>query len=271
MLSFPDIVTVARGELAATFRGRRGWLLALALFLLGAIPSLLRLLGQHSAQAAELHRAHAAALVKIYDRDIARALLDCPPVLVVVALATFFFQPLIVLFAGSDRLAAEIDSGSIRFWTVRAPRAEIVVGKMLGLWAVVSLLTIGVQAAITVVAIVDQPRDWVWTLRWAAEIMLYSSASALVYASLCTFLSVVLARPRLVFLLGFGVVFALRIARTVLRERDATRLASMVPGALDQLFLSAGAGPKLAATAVVAGWSLALMTGAALVFQRRSV
>ena len=29
--------------------------------------------------------------------------------------------------------------------------------KMLGLWAVVSLLTIGVQAAITVVAVVDQP------------------------------------------------------------------------------------------------------------------
>jgi hypothetical protein len=271
MLSLTDVVTVARAELAGTFRGRKGVLVAVMLFLLAAVPSLLRLIGAHSASAPELQRAHVAAMVRIYDVEIARVLIDCPPMLVVVALATFFFQPFLVLFAGSDRLAAEIDSGSIRYWTVRAPRASIVLGKALGLWAVIALVTIGVQMAITVIAVVDQPRDWLWTLRWGGAIMVFSAASALVYASLCTFLGVLLARPRLVFLLGLAVVFGLRVVRTALRNHEAGTLASLFPGALDQLFLTAGAASKLIAFGVVAGWSAVLLVGASVVFQRRSV
>lgn len=271
MFSLTDIVTVARAEVAATFRGRKGVALVLMLVALAAVPSVARLFGQHSGSAVELQRAQVAALVRIYDVDIARALIDCPPVLVVVALATFFFQPFFVLFAGSDRLATEIDSGSIRYWTVRAPRAGILIGKALGLWAVVSLITIGVQAAITVVAIADGPKDWLWTLRWGGAIMVFSTATALVYASLCTFLGALLARPRLVFLLGLGLVFGLRVARMALRHYQAHTLASLFPGALDQLFLTAGAASKLLATGVVAGWSAVLLAGGALVFRRRSV
>jgi len=270
-MRFTDILTVARREVGVTFRGKRGVLLASILVGLAAVPSLIRLMGQHSANATQLQRAHVAALVKIYDRDIARVLVDCPPALVVVALATFFFQPFFVLLAGSDRVASEIDSGSIGYWTVRAPRPGIVLGKALGLWAVVALLTVAVQAAITVVAVVDQPHDWSWTLRWAGEIMIYSCATALVYASLCTFLGVLLARPRLVFVVGMAVVFVLRIARTALRDRQVDRIASILPGSLDQMFLTTGAGAKLAASAVVAGWSAVLLLAAAVVFQRRSV
>jgi ABC-type transport system involved in multi-copper enzyme maturation permease subunit len=271
MMSFTDILTVARAETAAAFRGRKGLSLVVVLILLAGLPSMLRLLGEHSVDAAALQRAHLAALVKIYDVAIARTLVDCPPALVVSALATFFFQPFLVLYAGSDRLAAEIDSGSIRYLTVRAPRGGIAVGKAVGLWAIVSLVTIGVQLAITIVAIVDAPGEWLSTLRWFAAIATFSCAAAVVYASLCTFLGALLARPRLVFLIGIGLVLALRLVRTALREHNAERLSTIFPGALDQLFLTPGAAAKLQATAVVAAWSLVLLTGTVLVFRRRAV
>lgn len=271
MLNFTDILTVARAETGAAFRGRKGISLLIALVVLAGLPSVLRLVGEHSVDAAALQRAHLAALVKIYDVAIARTLVDCPPMLVVAALATFFFQPFLVLYAGSDRLAAEIDTGSIRFWTVRAPRGGIAVGKAAGLWAIVSLVTIGVQAAITVVAIVDAPREWLSTLGWFAAIATFSCAAAVVYASLCTFLGALLARPRLVFLLGISVVVTLRLARTALREHNSERLSTIFPGALDQLFLTPGAAAKLQAAAVVAVWSIILLGGTVLVFRRRAV
>jgi len=271
MLSLTDILLIARHEIATTLRGRRGVVLVVTLLLLALVPALLRLAGQHSDQAAALQRAHTAALVKIYDRDIARALLDCPAVLVVAAITVFFFQPLFMLLAGSDRLAGDIDSSRIRYWTIRAPRPGVLLGKALGLWALVSLITVGALAAITIVAIVDAPRDWLWTLGWGARIMLFSSASALVYASLCAFLGAAVARPRLVFMLGLGVLFVLRLSRLALEQHGVTALASWFPGALDRLFLTAGSAAKLTAVAVVAIWSGALLSAAAAVFKRRPV
>jgi hypothetical protein len=264
------MLTMARRDIALTFRGRRGARLAALLIALAAVPAILRLLGAHSASALALQRAHSAALVKIYDREIARALLDCPPILVVVAVATFFFQPLFVLVAGSDRLGAEIESGSIRYWAVRVPRSGIVLGKTLGLWLIVSLVTLGVQAAITIVAVIDAPKDWLATLGWAAQIMVFSCISAVVYASLCTLLGVVLSRPRLVLALGLAAVFVLRVTRTLLREHES-RLASLFPGSLDQLFLTAGGATKLLGVGVVVLWSCALLLGAKLIFERRAV
>lgn len=271
MTNLKDILTIARAEIGATFRGRKGVAVILLLVALAGLPSLLRIWGEHSLQAEQLQRAHVAALVRIYDVAIARTLIDCPAALVVVALATFFFQPFVVLLAGADRLPAEIDSGSIRYWTVRTPRTVILLGKTVGLWGIVTLATVGVQAAITVIAIVDAPRAWLSTLGWAAAIMLFSSATALVYTSLCIFVGVLLARPRLVFMVGLGFVFALRLARAISREHQADRLAAIFPGALDQLFLSAGAASKLGGVASVAAWSALLLGSAALMFRRRAV
>jgi ABC-type transport system involved in multi-copper enzyme maturation permease subunit len=271
MLTFNDIFIIARQEVASTFRGRKGIALVVTLLLLAAAPALLRYLGQHTAEATALQRAHTAAMVRMYDRDIARLLLDCPAPLVVVAIATFFCQPLFVLMAGSDRLAAEIDSGSIRFWTVRTPRVGIVLGKALGLWMVVSLITAGVEGAITVLALVDDPAEWLSTLGWSARIMLFTSASALVYASLCTLLGAALARPRWVLFLGLAAVLGLRVTRAALLSHGTSGLASLFPGAIDERFLTAGVLAKLTALALVAGWSALLLAGAAAVFKRRSV
>ena len=271
MLTLTDSLILARHDVAATFRGRKGLALAILLFLLAAAPALVRFLGQHSDQAAALQRAHSAAMVRLYDRDIARALLDCPAVLVVAAIATFFFQPLFVLLAGADRLAGDIDTGSIRYWTVRAPRTGVLLGKTLGLWAVVSLLSAGVLLSMTVLAVIDVPRDWLWTLGWSGRILVYSAASALVYASLCTLLGVLLARPRLVLVVGMGVLFVMRIGRTALENHGAPKLALLLPGALDHLFLSPGAAPKLTAVAVTAVWSATLLGAAAVLFRRRSL
>jgi ABC-type transport system involved in multi-copper enzyme maturation permease subunit len=271
MMNLTDMLTVARAEIGATFRGRKGIGLVVTLLLIAGVPSLLRLWGQHSSEAAQLQRAHIAALVRIYDVAIARSLIDCPPALVVMALASFFFQPFIVLVAGADRLPNEIDSGSIRYLTARAPRTVILLGKAVGLWGVVTLATVGVQAAVAVIAVVDDPRAWVSTLGWTGAIMAFSSLTALVYVGLCLLVSVLFARPRLVLVTGLLLVFGLRFVRGVARARHADRLASLFPGALDQLFLSAGTAPKLAAVAVVAAWSALFLTAAAVLFRRRAV
>ena len=271
MMNLTDILTVARAEISATFRGRKGVALIVMLLLLAGVPSLLRLWGQHTVEAAQLQRAHVAALVRIYDVSITRSLIDCPPALVVVALASFFFQPFIALMAGADRLPAEIDSGSIRYFTMRTPRTVLLLGKALGLWGIVAVTTVGVQAAIAVIAVVDVPRAWLSTLGWAGAIMSFSTATALVYVSLCLFVSVLFPRPRIVLLTGMALVFALRFGRAVANEHHADRLAAIFPGGLDQLFLSAGAAPKLGAAASVAAWSGLFLLSAAFLFRRRAV
>ena len=144
-------------EVATAFRGRKG--VALVRHAGGPRRPTLgaAALGEHSVDAAALQRAHLAALVRIYD-STSRAPGRLPAGPGRIGAGDLLFPTIPRAVRGVGQLAGEIDSGSIRYWTVRAPRGGIAVGKAAGLWAIVSLVTIGVQVAITVVAIVDAPR-----------------------------------------------------------------------------------------------------------------
>jgi ABC-type transport system involved in multi-copper enzyme maturation permease subunit len=266
-----DIVTIARYDIATTFRGKKGLALAGLFFSLAAIPAALRLFGAHSGSALDLQRAQTAALVRMYDSEIARSLLDCPAPLITAAIATFFFQPLLTFMTGADRLAAEIDAGTVRFWASRAPRGVIVLGRTLGLWAVVALLTAGALLVVTVVAVVDAPAEWSGTLAWAGRIIAVSAALALVYAAACNFLNVLLGRRQFIVASGLALLFLLRMGRMLLHHRGMSDLESLLPGTLDRLFFTPGAGAKAVALAVVTGWTALFATVATAIFSRRTI
>ena len=115
-----DALTVARRELALAFQGRRSVLLIVGLMALAALPAAARAVGAGQDGAA-LQQAQVLAMVQVFPREVVRYLLDCPQPLIVGILATLFFQPAYVLLVGSETLAGEIESGSIRFSAARFP------------------------------------------------------------------------------------------------------------------------------------------------------
>lgn len=102
---------------------------------------------------------------------------------------TVLCGPWLVALLGFDAVSGELQHRTVRFWTVRTRRVSYYVGKVLGLWAVVSLLTFFVHAIIWVVVIARGntagsvlewgPRFWACTLPlslvWCALVHLLGS------------------------------------------------------------------------------------------------
>lgn len=272
MDSFPsalrDMWLIGRREFGLTFRGRRGIVLCLALLVLAALPAVARSIGSNSPDAAELQQGQNALLVKLFRRDVVRSLIDCPAPLTVGMLATFFFQPILVLLIGVESIAGEVDSGAMRFWTVRASRVGIVLGKALGLWFTVCALTLLAHAVMWVAASIGSGRDPAGVLRWGPKLYLLTCVTALMQVSIVIWLGTLTRNPRRVLAIGMALLGVLRVGRTLL-DRRGLALGSWLPGGIDNRLLSPQAMVCMGGLALAAGWSIACLAGASAIFARR--
>jgi ABC-type transport system involved in multi-copper enzyme maturation permease subunit len=141
-----ESLLVAQRELRTNFRSAKGVVL-LALTLLGGVGAALVLSkGMHQSEQLGLSGTTVTAI---------------PPALIALAGLAFILRitvwltPLLVLIIGFDAISAELQYRSVRYWTVRVRRASYYVGKVIGLWAVVAIVTLGMDLLVWGVFLVN--------------------------------------------------------------------------------------------------------------------
>ncbi len=178
-----EVVLVAQRELRKNVRSAKGIAL-LVLSLLGGVVVALVLAWFEKLKREKLADLPPEAAVEVQrqiilqlgdgDQALGDALSKAPGALLGALKVTIWFGPLLVALLGFDAISGELQYRTVRYWTVRTRRASFYVGKVLGLWAVVSALTLLVQVLIwgiviargeTTGAVVEWgPRLWAVTL-----------------------------------------------------------------------------------------------------------
>ncbi len=223
-----EIRLVAMRELTRSVRSVKGIAVG-AITLLGAIATSFLVVFMQNADVQKagsteaLTELHRQILEKqTGDAALAAYLAPMPEALSTFLDVTVWLGPLLVALLGFDLVAGELQSKSVRFWAVRSRRSSYFAGKLLGLWALVGLVTLVLDVIVNVVAVAKGVVTGHELLSYAPRSWLVAFLIAGAWAAIATFISSCFRQP-IVALLTFGTFFVLWVLNAVgaaLRVRD---------------------------------------------------
>ena len=197
--------------------------------------------------------------------------------------ATVWLVPNLVVLLGFDAIASELQSRSVRYWTVRVRRSSYFMGKLFGLWATVGVVALAMNA---IAGIVVLGRGYVSVgdlLVWGFRFWAVAFAIAGAWCALAILVSACFRSPMLSLLSTAGVFWALGIfgvvAATARRSDALTRGVMremswheyLYPNAYDIPLLSPERGKCLAALGILVVLIAAVAALGAALFQRRDI
>ena len=220
------------------------------------------------------------------DAALAAYIASVPSSLLVFLKITVWFLPLLVALLGFDAVTGDLQNRSVRFWTVRVRRSSFLVGKFLGLWCLVSLVTFVIDLVADVVAITRGYVTFGEAVGWGLRFWLVAVVIAAAWASIATFVSASYRTPMLSLLTTFAVFFVLwlfglggflaRVRDTVAggvgtMARGMSWYEYLYPNAYDTMLVSPSGEKAAIAVAILAGFSAALTAAGAVLFARRDL
>jgi ABC-type transport system involved in multi-copper enzyme maturation permease subunit len=209
-------------------------------------------------------------LALTYDQDIAHYLSAAPPVLLLVFKATLLFVPLLTLLIGFEQICGDLQHRTFRYAAIRARRSSLVAGKMLGVWAVVSTLTLLLHAVVWIVTIGRGEASLALTLSWGLRLWAFTVVYTGTYSGLTILASSVTRRPALSLFIGlfsFALLAIGDLASSVFDSLKSIRYA--FPGFYELWMITPRAGEMAGAVAVLLAFAAA-STAAAAYFVNRS-
>lgn len=239
-----EIRFIVQRELRKNFRSAKGIVLAVLSLLGGSSIALLMVkyqefkrkeLGDLTAE--QLHELRQKALERAYDVEQAESLADAPEVLLALLLMTVWLTPLLVALMGFDSIAPDIQHRSVRYWSLRTRRWSYFVGKWMGLWATVSLVTLAMDALIWIVCIVRGEATAGATLGWGVRFWLTSLPMSAVWCGIATLLSSLFRSPILALLLTFAAFFVIWVVFIIGAVVPFEPLLYVYPNHYDHLLL----------------------------------
>jgi ABC-type transport system involved in multi-copper enzyme maturation permease subunit len=282
-----EVLLVAQRELRKNVRSAKGLALLALSLLVGVVVALvlaffevkkreliagrLATLPPEAVDAARAAIEHEIVLA-IGDGDevLGEALSKAPGALLGALKFMVWFGPALVALLGFDAISGELQHRTVRYWTVRTRRTSFYVGKVLGLWIVVSALTLLVQLLTWAIVI------WRGTaigsvVEWGPRLWLVTLPLSLVWCALAQLVGSQFRSPILSLLTIFGSFFVLWIAYLLgLGGRFPAGLY-LYPNAFDTWLLYPQADRLFAGLGICLG-SAALYTAAgAAIFAQRDV
>src|SRR5262249_3095124 len=115
--------------------------------------------------------------------------------------------PLLVLMVGFEQIAGEIQHRGIRYIAGRAHRSSIVVGKALGVWAVVAIMALVLHLTVWIVILIRGGETFGNVLSWGGRIWLFDVAAAAAYVGLVALVSSFFRTPIVALFVGVVVLF----------------------------------------------------------------
>lgn len=277
-----EVGLTALRELRRNLRSTKGIAMFVLFFLGGAVPSVLQVLFlrlMDKATMSELplearQEIFEQALSKVYDPATAKYLSLCPPVLFAFLFkGTLLFLPVLILLIGFDQIAGDIQHRTIRYMAGRARRSSLVVGKALGVWGVITIMTLVLHVTVWTVMLVRGGDSPALVLSWGVRLWLFTVASAGAYVGLTSLVSSFFKTPIVALFVGVGVLFVLWLASTILGLFDATEVVTWAfPSAYEsKLLISPEPLKILGGVAALLAWGAAMVTGAAAIVSRRDI
>jgi ABC-type transport system involved in multi-copper enzyme maturation permease subunit len=274
---------VARHELSRNLRSKKGIAMFVLFVLGGAVPSVLSILIENAERAAQLdqlseeqRREAAEQLLRAFyrgDTAVAHYLSSCPPVLLLLFQITMGILPLVALLIGFDQIAGEIQHRAIRYLAGRAHRHSIVIGKAVGVWAVVATMILVLHLVVWGVLLVrsDYPASTV--LSWGLRFWAFSVAFAGAYAGLANLVSSWFKTPILALFIGVGVMFGMWLTRLiVLAVGDRIDAARWIyPATYEGLMVSPEPLRALGGCALSIAWGALAVAAATFIVKRRDL
>jgi ABC-type transport system involved in multi-copper enzyme maturation permease subunit len=218
------------------------------------------------------------------DPSFANYVASIPTSLLVFLKVTVWFSPLLVALLGFDAVSGELQHRGIRFWAVRSRRSSLFIGKLIGLWALVTLLIFGLDLLAGTVAITRGYLTVPELAAWGTRFWLVAAVIAGAWAAVATFISACFATPIVALLTTFAVFFAswlVGVGGFVSRMRHAagagdvaTHMAAyeyFYPNAYDTLLLSPEAPRALTGLAIIAAFVALCAAAGSLLLQRRDI
>jgi ABC-type transport system involved in multi-copper enzyme maturation permease subunit len=197
---------------------------------------------------------------------------------------TVLLTPFLIALLGFDAVSGELQHRSVRFWTVRSRRSSFFVGKLLGLWGLVALVTLVIQ---TIVGILARSKGYVTTpdlFSWGLRFWLVAVAIAGAWAALATLISSLFRTPVLALLTTsatFFVLWVLGTAADYSRLRTSIELGAIdtstrwyeyvYPNAYKSLLLAQDGHDVLRGAALLLAFAACAAVGGAVLFERRDL
>lgn len=230
-----EIRLIATRELTRSVRSVKGIAVG-AITLLGAIAASFLVVFMQNADVekagsqealTELHRQIIEK--QTGDAALAASLASMPEALSTFLGITIWLGPLLVALLGFDLIAGELQSKSVRYWAVRSRRSSYFAGKLLGLWALVGLVTLVLDLIVNAVAVAKGVVTGHELLAWGPRSWLVAFLVAGAWAAIATFISSLFRQPIVALLTTFGTFFVLWVLSAVgsaLRLREVLLAAA---------------------------------------------
>jgi len=252
-------------------------------FLGGAIPSLFQVLflklintstGEEVAE--EVRREAFEKLLPLrfdYAPDEAHHLSASPSVLFwFLYRGMFYVLPVLVLLIGFDQLSGEIQHRSIRYLAGRSRRGSIVVGKAIGVWAVIAVMVLVLDVTVWIVMLIRGGYAAGNVLSWGLRFWAYAVADAAAYVGLTAVVSSLVRTPIVALFAGGAILIALWMMSGILGFFDATHNATWAfAGNYDKLLNSPEPARIMGGIVALIAWGAMWVMAAVEITRRRDL
>jgi len=229
------------------------------------------------------------------DAALAGYLASMPEALTTFLGITVWLGPLLVALLGFDLVAGELQNKSVRYWAVRSRRSSYFAGKLLGLWALVGLVTLVLDLIVDVVAVAKGVVTGHELLVFAPRSWLVAFLIAGAWAAIATFISSCFRQPIVALLTTFGTFFVLWVVSAVgsaLRLREVLIAAAaaadtpdappphlpamhwyeyLYPNNYKELLLSPESKSVVIGLMLVLAYVIVAIAGGSVLFRRRDI
>ncbi len=287
MLNIQEVGLTASREIRRNLRSAKGIAMFVLFFLGGLMFSVLvstviRLNLQRAAQKANMteipeelrSKVFAEYLSLAYDGNagVAEHLAKAPAVLYFLFKGTLIFLPFLVLLVGFDQVAGEVQHRTIRYIAGRASRGSIVLGKALGVWAIISVMVLVLHLTVWIFMLVQGGQNAGMLLSWGARFWLFSSLAAASYVGYTAIMSALFRTPIVALMIGAGTGLALGLMHLILDNIESAKaVAWAFPNHYDILIVSPQIGSIVGGAGAYLAWGAACTAAAVAVVQRRDI
>ncbi len=275
-----EVSLTALREIRRNLGSTKGIVILVLFFLGGLIPSLVQVFllklvnGETNQEVPEevKQKFFEGVLLKAYDADVAHYLSTCPMVLFGLLKGTLRFVPLLILLISFDQIAGEIQHRSIRYVAGRSRRESFVVGKALGVWAVISAAILLLHVVVWVVTLAQGSTPAASIVAWGPRMWLFSVVGASAWVGLITLVSSLFRTPIVALLVGVVSSFSIWLINLILELIPSVKGGTWAfPFRYEELLLSNK--PHYVGGGVVASiaWGAVMVAIAAVIVKRRDV
>jgi ABC-type transport system involved in multi-copper enzyme maturation permease subunit len=205
------------------------------------------------------------------DPATGKYLAQAPEVLYLVLQLTIWLAPLLIALLGFDAVSGELQHKGVRYWTVRARRSSIFLGKFLGLWATVSVITLAMHALIWVVCVMRGEASTADSIGWGARFYVVTLPIGAAWCGIATCVGGLFRTPIISLLTIMSSFFLLWLLWVIGVVSKAEAMEYFYPNYWDKWLLSPRVDKAMSGVGACALFALATLTAGTVYFQKRDV